>query len=287
MSQYSYKLNIADSVFQLDVPIPIELDENCRPFIVDSKETDIHIIYDIGMPQINSNETLVKDRDPRVWRGSAYFRVERHLLSSHPSGCIYFDDEETVIRGLLYSDALVNIKQLVKLLEISEPEILFARRKTISLHSSVVRLRDRAILFTAPSGTGKTTQAKLWEHYCGAEQLNGDRGFIKKENGTWTVYGAPFSGTSGIYRNEYAPIQTIVVLRQSENNTIMRLSQSEAFRYLYSETVIPLWNSIACASIVDIIANISKEIPVLLLCCTPDERAVQLLDSFLREEKIC
>ena len=154
----------------------------------------------------------------------------------------------------------------------------------ISLHSALVRYQNRAILFSAPSGTGKSTQAELWKRYRGADPINGDRSIIRKHDGRWTAYGSPHAGTSGLFRNESVPIRIIVILRQSDKNNLRVLGQAEAFRYLYSETVVPRWNDEIHSHIMDIITQITAEIPVVMLSCRLEESAVDLLDQFLQEE---
>ena len=109
---------------------------------------------------------------------------------------------------------------------------------------------------------------------------------IRKLETGWTAFGSPFAGSSSIYRNEQVPIGAIVVLRQAPENQIRRLNASEAFRYLYSEMVIPKWNSEAHKKIISLTEQLSGEVPVLLLQCTPDEEAVKSLESYLRQERI-
>ncbi|HAM69467.1 MAG TPA: hypothetical protein DCP68_07630, partial [Ruminococcus sp.] len=53
-------------------------------------------------------------------------------------------------------------------------------RDTILLHGAVIAVGDRAWLFTAPSGTGKTTHIRLWlEHITGSYVVNGDKPLIR------------------------------------------------------------------------------------------------------------
>lgn len=62
-------------------------------------------------------------------------------------------------------------------------------RDSLILHCAYVRYQGEAILFSAPSETGKTTQANLWEKYRGSQTINGDRALIRKEDGRWTAGG--------------------------------------------------------------------------------------------------
>lgn len=287
MSKHNCQLNIAGVNLKISTPFLCEVGERCKPFISISEAEDLRLEYQIGLPNYQG-EKLVKDRSPRIWEGEDYYRVERSFIQpSEPITAFFIpkrnlDQAEGYIRPG-YEERFI---EMTKLLNISELETLMAGRGIVSLHSSLVRYQDSAILFTAPSGTGKTTQAELWEKHRGAEQLNGDRSFIRKKGKGWFAYGSPFAGNSGIYRNEFAPIRAIVVLRQAQENAIKHISKSEAFRCLYSETVIPLWNDSAHTQIVDILTAIVSELPVFMFFSTPDERAVNRLDRYLLEEGI-
>ena len=69
------------------------------------------------------------------------------------------------------------------------------------LHSSyIVTRQEQGILFSGPSGIGKSTQAALWQRYAGAEIVNGDRawcGPIRGPSAACSMQGPPASaGTS-------------------------------------------------------------------------------------------
>ena len=73
------------------------------------------------------------------------------------------------------------------------------------LHSSyIVTRQEQGILFSGPSGIGKSTQAALWQRYAGAEIVNGDRALVRPDTGT--VSGVFYAGTSGISRNVTASL---------------------------------------------------------------------------------
>ena len=48
------------------------------------------------------------------------------------------------------------------------------------LHCSVLKVKSGVILFSGPSGIGKSTQAGLWTKYRKARVINGDRTLLKK-----------------------------------------------------------------------------------------------------------
>lgn len=285
MENHRYQLNFADTVWTFDLPLKVTVDDNCKPFEVSTEHTDILFSYGYGDPN-TAGEEKIHEKDPIVWMGEGYFRVERLLVLSHiPCACYYLKGEPFKIDGLIYPGKEKLFETLDKIINISDLEVHLASIEAISLHSSLIRYHDCAILFSAPSGTGKSTQAELWKRYRDADLINGDRSIIRKHDGVWTAYGSPYAGTSGLFRNESVPIQVIVILRQSDKNTLRVLGQAEAFRCLYSETIVPRWNDEIHSHIMDIITQITAEVPVVMLSCRPEESAVDLLDQFLQEER--
>lgn len=114
-------------------------------------------------------------------------------------------------------------------------EYLFAQYNRFLLHSCHICMDDTSILFTAPSGTGKSTQGDLWKKYMGARVINGDRTALAKTEKGWRAYGVPMSGSSGIHLNEEHKLGCIVVIRQGGEDRIMNVSKMELLKCLYSE----------------------------------------------------
>ena len=160
-------------------------------------------------------------------------------------------------------------------------ETLLLWKNSFLLHASFIRWKGYGILFSAPSGTGKSTQADLWVKYRGAEIINGDRVGITKRGEKWMAYGLPIAGSSLVYRNEKAQIRGIIVLRQAPKNRIRKLNASEAFKYLYSESIIHSWYRPYVDSITNLLFEMITEIPIWLLECRPDEEAVKLTEKML------
>lgn len=156
-------------------------------------------------------------------------------------------------------------------------EMLLRWKEGVLLHASFVRWNGKGILFTAPSGTGKSTQADLWEQYESAEILNGDRAAIRFVDGKEFAYGLPYAGSSGVYKNEKAEIAAIVVLRQAKENRIRRLSPQEAVPYLYPELTIHRWDKAFVEESWSVILRLLGHVPVYFLECLPEQGAVELV----------
>ena len=287
MEDYTYKLDMAGFLWEIVSPVEIQVGENCAPFLTERPGADCSLRFTLGTPR--ECGTVIHERAPRVWQESGgTLRVERLPAAAvKPCASVWLRQGDPLhVEGMIYPDRVKAFRSLDNLLDASELELMLTALEAFSLHSSLVRRREGdAVLFTAPSGTGKSTQADLWQKYAGSDTLNGDRSILRRVDGVWTAFGSPFAGTSGIYRNESAPVRALVVLRQAPENTIRRLSLAEAFRAIYSESVLPRWNHDAHQHVIELVTAIVSELPVYLLACTPDERPVTLLRQTLEGEE--
>lgn len=155
-------------------------------------------------------------------------------------------------------------------------EYVLMQNECILLHSSVIRFGDCTLLFSGPSGIGKSTQAALWEMHKGAKILNGDRCVVANRQGTYYGCGSPYAGSSGIYKQEEAPIAGIVFLQQGEENYIEAIRGREAFLRLYTESILNTWDADYTKRLCDFIENMIEHIPMYVLTCRPDQGAVEL-----------
>lgn len=158
---------------------------------------------------------------------------------------------------------------------------VLAEHGGVVLHSSyVLTQQGDAVLFSAPSGTGKSTQAELWRKFAGVRVINGDRALVKAKNGV-TANGILFSGTSGISENVTAPLRAIVLLRQSEKNEIRAASGKEAFMRLLPQCSYYPDEEENLRLVTEILADVISAVPVYDFGCVPDESAVTALNEVL------
>ena len=95
-----------------------------------------------------------------------------------------------------------------------------ADKGTVLFHAAVVSHQGRGYMFLGPSGTGKSTHARLWlKHIGGTELVNDDNPVVRQG----VVYGSPWSGKTPCYRNVSYPLGGIVVLSQAPYNKIEQL----------------------------------------------------------------
>ena len=281
-----YFIKMADISILADVPYFLHLSRSTTAFLCpasDGLKADLDFVIrpiDV-LPEIR-NVRHIEPKRLYVGEGEdtgTFFR-------SHPEKAPYaFASRRTVKDGRLIcvyipgNEEYINYsRNLVTLMDIEATLLDF---KALILHSSLIRWKSGSIVFTAPSGTGKSTQASLWERYEGAEVLNGDRAALRQINGVWTAFGLPYAGTSGIYRNESAPLKASVALRQADENRVRRIIGAEAFRYIYPETMIHRWDADFEKRASDLLLQLMGDIPMFLLECRPDRKAVELLRDTL------
>ena len=157
---------------------------------------------------------------------------------------------------------------------------ILLHQRGLIFHASYIVSNGRAILFTAPSRTGKSTQAELWRKFRNAHVVNGDKAGVTLR-GQPMAHGVPFSGTSGICENVSAPLAGIVVLSQAKENTVRRLGPSQAVAALCPNVFVDQAIAEEWALALQLLLDVAASVPVYALACTPDARAVETLEQAL------
>ena len=152
------------------------------------------------------------------------------------------------------------------------------------LHCSYLMYEERAILFSAPSGTGKTTQAKLWEKLYPARIINGDKAILQKKNGVWYACGYPFHGSAEECLNRDYPIEAIVVVRQSPEDQIRELRSVQKLQSIYSEVTVNVWDEASVIRTLDLIGDLTAKVKVVCQHCTMEDQACRTLHRWLKED---
>ncbi len=167
--------------------------------------------------------------------------------------------------------------------QLALPHVLLKKERLL-IHSSYILTPDGAIIFTAPSGTGKSTQAALWKQHRNALIVNGDRSVVGLCDGIAMAYGFPLSGSSDDCLNRTAKLRAIVSLKQAKRNTIRRLTPSEAITVFINGSYLSENYQQDLPLIVDSAIPITRKVPMFELSCLPNEGAVELLEKTLASQ---
>lgn len=158
-------------------------------------------------------------------------------------------------------------------------------RKGILLHSSAVVKDGYAYLFSAPSGTGKSTHTQLWlKRFKDAKILNDDKPAVIIQNDKVYACGTPFSGKTDLNLNEQYPIKAIIFLNRGLENTIEPMDSKEVIYNIMSQTIRPS-EEVNMNCLLDIMDYIIKNVPIYGLYCDISLDAVDTVYNEINKVK--
>ena len=146
------------------------------------------------------------------------------------------------------------------------------------MHGSAAAVDGQAYLFTAKSGTGKSTHSRLWlQHVEGSALLNDDNPIVRlREDGSIWVYGSPWSGKTSCYVNKGMPVGAIVKLAQAPENRIRRCTLPESYAALYSSVSGLKMNRKMYDGLHETMEKTVVSVPFYHLDCLPDADAAMV-----------
>lgn len=148
---------------------------------------------------------------------------------------------------------------------------------TVLFHGSAVAVDGRAYLFTAKSGTGKSTHTRLWRELLGnrAVMVNDDKPLIRIRESGVTVFGTPYNGKHRLGCNISVPLKAICIIERSENNHIRQITKTEAYPMLLQQVYRPSERA-ALAKTLALIDKIPPDVTFWRLGCNMDISAAEL-----------
>ena len=157
--------------------------------------------------------------------------------------------------------------------------MIFARKLLsfdgLFLHSSAVMLDGKAYLFSADSGTGKSTHTQKWCRLFGATYINDDKPVLRVIDGVWTAFGTPWSGKNDLSSPVGVPLGGIAFLKRGQENTIRPLAPAEALPQLMRQSMWSLEKD-EMERQLSLTDALLRQIPVWELSCRDDDDAAML-----------
>lgn len=151
------------------------------------------------------------------------------------------------------------------------------------MHGAVVAVGESAWLFTAPSGTGKTTHVNLWlDNIPGSYVVNGDKPLIRVGDDP-VVYGTPWAGKEGLNKNVGVKLKGIVVLNRGEKNSIEQVSLSDVLPVLIQQSYRPRERE-GVEKTLSLIQKLSRTTKLYLLRCNMDPEAARTVYNAVCDE---
>lgn len=156
---------------------------------------------------------------------------------------------------------------------------------TIMLHGSALTIDSEGIIFTAKSGTGKSTHTRLWREVFGSrvQMVNDDKPLIRVDE--MKVYGTPWDGKHHLSNNIATPLKAIVKIERAAKNQIKQIGIKEALTVLMKRTHIPT-DSSKRAIIMDLYLKLVGCISFYKLECNMDQEAARVAYNAIINNKL-
>ena len=250
---------ITDIVLKMDyVPHWTNSRFICTKFV---GNTDIEIIY--------------------LKKTASLYNLEKYCIPKNFCCCfrneedVFFTNDNWTLIGFLF---IQNYERLVECLQ----KIFYTHavhHHILQLHSSLISVNDRGLMFLGPSGIGKTTQAELWNKYRDALIINGDVVFVQETENAFLGWGTPWHGSSPYCENTSVPVHAMIVLKQAQENSIRELSGFEKVTAVSNSVFYPQWLENGMELCLETLDHLLSSVPVYELFCRPDEDAVRITEE--------
>ena len=144
------------------------------------------------------------------------------------------------------------------------------------MHGSAVAVNGEAVLFTAPSGVGKTTHTRLWlENIPSTTVINGDKPLLRLQNGVCEICGTPWSGKEHMNCNRIVPLRAICLLERGKENRITETTFAELRPALIQQTFRPN-DPASLVKIIDLLEEAGHCVRCYRLSCTMEPEAATI-----------
>lgn len=247
------KYRFGHTVFGIQSPILPKEDPQLAPFAV---EEEAHHVFRV-VPALEGEGGMEREPYPTsVRRGGETL--------------VYVRDLE-LLRGYALSLFLNHHKAYDILVE----------RHALVLHASYVEREGMALLFSAPSGTGKSTQAHFWKEERGCRIINEDRVVLFKQEGVWYAGGCWSMGGARLTANVTRPLDTLVLLQQGREDRAETIRPSEALRRLIPQCAYTAEDGVMRQEVITILCDLLSDTRVVSYACMNHPDSVGDLEKVL------
>lgn len=285
---FSLNLQIAGVSIQIDHDQHLEVTEAFAPFVCEQTRSQYRAVFQQvdNLPPIPA-EVVFTDNCHRVHpdgRGGfqrSFFDAPRDLT---PYSLATYDYAAGQITVPYLEKGRACVSEIANSFFHLGLEGILIRENRLCFHAACVNTPLGGILFSGPSGIGKSTQADLWCRFRSGRLINGDRPILSMDGEAVLAWGSPYAGSSKCHRNESCPVTAIVMLRQAPRCSVRRLGAGEAFGRICAGLNLNRWDRSFVDKACDLTVKLTQRVPAFELSCTPDEAAIHCLENALKEE---
>lgn len=150
-------------------------------------------------------------------------------------------------------------------------------RDILLFHSSAIAMDGKAYLFSAPSGTGKSTHVRLWRKLYGDRvmMVNDDKPLLHVGKDGVVVYGTPWDGKHRLSNRISVPVGGICLLGRGQENKISRIKGVDALPVLMNQTYRPN-GALEIQKMMELVFQLAKTVPLWKMECNMDLEAAKV-----------
>lgn len=147
----------------------------------------------------------------------------------------------------------------------------------IFIHSAAISVNGFGYMFSADSGTGKTTHMNLWLDKFGADAfvINGDKPILRLIDDKIYVFGTPWCGKEGLNKNIGVEVKAFYILKRAAQNLAVKVNNREALLFIITQTQIPNDTGLM-SKMYDMLSTFISKIPVYQLSCNMEKEACEV-----------
>ncbi len=208
----------------------------------------------------------------------------------------YLSDETTVDFSVFVTEEMIEYEKQISVEKVPEHyyELTAVLRTICSkilsdyngffLHCSCLEYEGKAVVFTAKSGTGKSTHARLWRELLGDKvtMINDDKPIVRFIDSEFIIYGTPWNGKHSLSNNIKTPIKAVYYLHQAKENKVVQSDPLSSISKILSQTIIPDSKDVM-NRLLDMMEKFVTQVPVFDLYCDISENAVNVVLDSLKE----
>ncbi len=258
----------------------------CEPFDKSDVEISIELLDNV------ERDTSYKLISAQSFRGycvseDEYAIIDKLTSPDDLSAALYISRDCKKVRGYLRDiESLGGASAEVRAFNMIGEAFKYVaiQNQGLVFHSSTIDYNGKGILFSADSGTGKSTHTGLWLKYYPNQTkiINDDSPLIRLVDGKPYVFGTPWSGKTDINDNVKAPLSAIVFLKRGEPK-VEELTFDDAFKLFCKQSFIlpfaPLFlNYVATAD------KLLRKIHMTSLYCDISKKSVDTIKGYLEEK---
>ncbi|PWD98498.1 hypothetical protein [Marinilabilia rubra] len=152
--------------------------------------------------------------------------------------------------------------------------VMAHQQNDVIIHASGVDDDGVGRLFTAVSGTGKSTMAGIWKEK-GAKVINDDRLWLHKGNDKWYIFNTPMPYYA--QTPSFVELNEIFLIRQSLQNELKQLNGANAAMRFMANAIQHFYDKEMTGRHLDRILDIASKVPIYDCGFKPDVEVVETI----------